>query len=90
MDQKYEIGQRVKVITIKGSDPAIDREINALAGKTGKIVRSYCITRDEMPDRIKSFVYPDFVYSYDIQLDDGEIVRGMPEAALEPENLTRR
>jgi hypothetical protein len=90
MDQKYEMGQRVKFVTISGSDPAIDRQINTLAGKSGTIVRSYCITRDEMPDRIKSFVYPDFVYSYDIQLEGGEIVRGIPEAALDPENPKRR
>jgi hypothetical protein len=88
--EKYEVGQRVKFVTIQGSDPAIDRQINALSGRTGTIVRSYCITRDEMPDRIKSFIYPDFVYSYDIQLEGGETVRGIPEVALEPDTLTRK
>jgi hypothetical protein len=89
MDQKYELGQRVKFITIKGSDPAIDRQINALAGRTGTIVKSYCVTRDEMPDLIKSFIYTD-IYSYDIRFDDGKIIRGIPEAALEADTSKRR
>jgi hypothetical protein len=85
MEQRYSVGQRVKFVLIEGSDPAIDRQINALAGKTGVIVKSYCVTRDEMPDLIKMFVYND-VYSCDVRLDDGEIVRGIPEAALEPDD----
>ena len=83
MEQKFTIGHRVKFITITGSDPAIDREINLLAGKTGTIVKSYCVTRDEMPDLTKMFVYQD-IFSYDIQLDNGgDIIRGIPEAALD-------
>ncbi len=51
--------------------------------KTGTVVKSYCIMRDEMPDLSKMFVYPD-VYSYDVRLGkDGDIVRGIPEIALE-------
>ncbi len=88
MEQKYTIGQRVRFVIIKGSDPAVDRQINALAGKTGTIVKSYCVSRDEMPDLIKMFVYTD-VYACDLRLDDGEIVRGVPEAALEPDNNLR-
>ncbi len=88
MDEKFTKGQRVKFITIKGSDPAIDREINALAGKTGTIIRSFCVSRDEMPDLTKMFVYPD-VFSYDIQVDGGDIIRGIPEAALAPEKARR-
>jgi hypothetical protein len=38
-----------------------------------------------MPYLSKMFVYPD-VYSYDVRLDeDGDIVRGIPEMALEPQ-----
>ena len=82
MDQKFTAGQRVKFVTITGSDPAIDRQINSLAGKTGTIVKSYCVTKGEMPDLIKMFVYND-VYSHDIKLDEGDIIRGIPEPALE-------
>ncbi len=82
MEQIFREGQHVKCVKIKGSDPTMDRQINALAGKTGTIIRSYCVTRDEMPDLIKSFVYTD-VYSYDIQLDSGDIERGIPQIALE-------
>jgi hypothetical protein len=82
MEQKYAAGQRVKFVAIAGSDPTMDRQINALAGQIGTIVKSYCVTRDEMPDLIKMFVYSD-VYSYDIRLDGGDIIRGIPEPALE-------
>lgn len=86
MDPKYTVGQRVKFIKIHGSDPAIDREINYMAGKTGVVVGYFCVSRDEMPDLTKMFVYPD-VFSYDIRLDgDGDIIRGIPEAALAPES----
>jgi hypothetical protein len=57
--------------------------LGALAGKKGVVEKYYCIGREEMPDRIKMFVYPDYVYSYDIRLDSGEILRGIPEIALE-------
>lgn len=51
--------------------------------KTGTVVKFYCITKDEMPDLSKMFVYLD-VYSYDIRLDkDGDMVRGIPEVGLE-------
>ena len=83
MEQLYREGQRVKFVKIKGSDPGMDRLINAQAGKTGTIVKSYCVSKDEMPDLIKSVVYID-VYSYDIRLDNGDIERGIPQPALKP------
>jgi hypothetical protein len=81
MEQWYKEGQRVKFVKIKGSDPTMDRLINALAGKTGTIIKSYCVSKDEMPDLIKSIVYTD-VYSYDVQVDGSEIERGIPQPAL--------
>jgi hypothetical protein len=88
MDQKFNAGQQVKIVIITGSDPAMDRQINVMAGKCGTIIRSYCVTKDEMPDLIKMFVYND-VYSYDIKLDDGDIIRGIPEPALEIVNMRK-
>ena len=84
-DPKYSIGQNIKIVTVHGHDPEVDRILGALAGKKGAVEKCYCIGREEMPDRIKMFVYPDYVYSYDIRLDDGSILRGIPEIALEPE-----
>jgi hypothetical protein len=81
MEQWYHEGQRVKFVKIKGSDPSMDRLINAPMGKTGTIIKSYCVSKDEMPDLIKSVVYID-VYSYDVQVDNGEIERGIPQPAL--------
>jgi hypothetical protein len=65
MDQKFNIGQKVKIVLISGSDPQTDSLLRKLVGMTGTVARSYCISRDEMPDRTKLFVYPDVVYSYD-------------------------
>lgn len=81
-DHKFKNGQRVKIIRMNGSDPEIDRLLGALEGKRGVVEGYFCIGQDEMPDRIKMFVYPDFVYSYNIRLDDGDILRGIPEAVL--------
>jgi hypothetical protein len=81
-DPRFKTGQHVKVIRMSGSDPEIDRLLGALEGKRGVVESYFCIGRDEMPDRIKMFVYPDFVYSYNIRLDDGDILRGIPEAVL--------
>jgi hypothetical protein len=83
IEQKFEVGQRVKVIAVAGHDPEVDRILGALVDKEGVVDKYYCIGRDEMPDRIKSFVYPDYVYSYDIRLDDGYVLRGIPEVALD-------
>jgi hypothetical protein len=82
-DPLFNIGQRVKTISISGCDPEMDQIIGGLAGQQGTVLKYYCIGREEMPDRIKMFAYPEAVYSYDIRLDDGEILRGMPEVALE-------
>jgi hypothetical protein len=82
-DPLYGIGQRVKTITLSGYDPERDRIIGGLAGQQGTVEKYYCIGRDEMPDRIKMFAYPETVYSYDIRLDDGDVLRGMPEVALD-------
>jgi len=84
MIAKYNEDQKVKIIDLVGTDGYADRQIRQHVDKTGTVVKSYCITRDEMPDLSKMFVYPD-VYSYDVRLDkDGDIVRGIPEIALEP------
>ncbi|MFA5308165.1 MAG: hypothetical protein WC370_01605 [Dehalococcoidales bacterium] len=82
-DPEYTAGQRVKIVPVYGHDPEVDRLLGVLADKKGVVARYYCIGRDEMPDRIKMFAYPDYVYSYDIRLDNGDILRGIPEIALE-------
>ena len=82
-DPLFSIGQRVKTVPVSGYDPEMDRLIGGLAGRQGTVEKYYCIGREEMPDRIKMFVYPEAVYSYDIRLDDGDILRGMPEVAIE-------
>jgi hypothetical protein len=84
MEPRYSEGQKVKIIDLVGTDGYADLQIRRHVNKTGTVVKSYCITRDEMPDLSKMFVYPD-VYSYAVRLDEDEnIVRGIPEIALEP------
>jgi hypothetical protein len=85
LDPKFSIGQRVRVVAVAGYDPEVDRILGAQVGKEGVVEKYYCIGREEMPDRIKMFVYPDYVFSYDIRLVDGSILRGIPEPALAPD-----
>jgi hypothetical protein len=82
-DPEFLIGQRVKIVPVSGHDPEVDRMLGALVGEIGVVEKYYCIGREEMPDRIKMFAYPEYVYSYDIRLEDGNILRGIPEVALE-------
>lgn len=80
---RFSEGQTIKILPLTGSDASADRRLAPYAGKTGRILSYWCLTRDEMPELSKSFVYPD-IYCYDIQLDeDGGTVRGVPEPALE-------
>lgn len=77
-------GQKVQITPLVGTDGYADLQIRQDVNETGTVVKFYCITKDEMPDLSKMFVYSD-VYSYDVRLDkDGDIVRGIPEMALEP------
>jgi len=78
----YTAGSRVKVLPLAGIDAAADRRLAPYVSLTGTVEKSWCLTRDEMPDLIKMVDYPD-VWCCDVRLDDGEIVRGVPEAALE-------
>jgi hypothetical protein len=89
-DPEFQIGQKIKMIPVSGHDPEVDRMLSALAGKKGVVEKYYCIGRDEMPDRIKMFAYPEYVYSYDIHLEDGDILRGIPEIALQDDTQTRK
>jgi hypothetical protein len=82
-EAKYTEGQKVKIVALVGTDAYADMQLRRHVNKTGTVVKSYCVTRDEMPDLSKMFVYPD-VYSYDVKLNvDGEVVRGIPEITLE-------
>jgi hypothetical protein len=90
MIAKYSEGQKVKILPLVGTDGRADRQVGRHVGQSGTVVRAYVITRDEMPDLSKMFVYPD-VYCYDVRLDrDGTILRGIPEIALEPSTTLRR
>lgn len=75
-------GDYVAVLPLSGIDAAADRRLAPWVGKTGTVEKSWCFTRDDMPDLVKMVVYPD-VWCCDVRLDDGEIVRGIPEVALD-------
>ena len=84
MNPKYSEGQKVRILALTDSNGQSDMQIQQYINKIGTVVKSYCVTKDEMPDLSKMFVYPD-VYCYDIRLDgDGAILRAIPEVALEP------
>lgn len=87
--QEFSEGQLVKILPLTGSDAGADRRLAPYVGKTGVVVSVWCRTRDEMPELSKSFVYPD-VWCCDVCLDEnGDIIRGIPDAALEPSRKRR-
>ncbi|OGO24482.1 MAG: hypothetical protein A2144_01855 [Chloroflexi bacterium RBG_16_50_9] len=80
----YSVGQKVKIVPLVDSNGRADPQIQRYVNSIGTVVKSYCVTRDEMPDLSKMFIYPD-VYCCDVRLDEsGTILPGIPEAALEP------
>ncbi|MCJ7605969.1 MAG: hypothetical protein MUO19_08070 [Dehalococcoidales bacterium] len=80
----------MKILPLTGSDASADRRLTPYVGKTGTVVGVWCLTKDEMPELSKSFVYPD-VWCCDVRLDeDGTVVRGIPEVALEPYRPRRK
>ncbi len=85
MDPKYSIGQKVKIITLIDGYGRIDPRVTDWVGQTGEIINLYYISGSEIWE--KTLRMAD-VYSYDVQLDDGDIVRGIPEIGLEPVKLT--
>ena len=83
MNARYNEGQRVKLVLLIGSDGRPEPELQRYVNATGTVVRVYPMTRDEFPDLSKMFVYED-TYCYHVRLDgSGQVLAGVPEAALE-------
>jgi hypothetical protein len=81
-------GQQVKIITLIDGFGRPDPRVEDWVGKTGVVVKAYCVSPDEVWEKTLKF---EDVYCYDIRLDgDGEIARGIPEVGLEPVILPRR
>ena len=79
----FSTGRQVAISRLYGPDAWVDRELQLYEGQTGTVIKVWCRTRDEMPELSKSFEYPD-VWCYDIRMEDGTVVPGIPEAALSP------
>ena len=82
MMANYTEGQKVRIVALIDSHGRPDPQIQKHVNRIGTVIKSYCVTKDEMPELSKMFVYPD-VYCCDVRLDDGSILPGIPEAALE-------
>ena len=85
MTAKYVEGQKVRIVALIDGfgrpDPLIQQYVN----KTGTVVKSYCISKDEIWEKMLKL---DNVDCYDVRLDnDGIILPGIPEIALEPYSL---
>ena len=77
MELRFDIGQRVKIVTLIDGYGRPDPRVTEWVGKTGEVVNYYYISGNEIWE--KTLKIKD-VYSYDISLDDGgDIVRGIPE-----------
>jgi hypothetical protein len=82
MMAKYSEGQRVKILKLIDGFGRPDPRLEQYIDKTGTIVKSYCISPDEIWEKM---LIVNIVYCYDVRLEgDGTIVRGIPEVALEP------
>ena len=75
----FSPGQPVTINRLYGPDAWVEKELQSCFGRTGTILRVWCRTREEMPELSKMFTYPD-VWCYDVRLEDGTVVPGIPEA----------
>ena len=81
LDPRYIIGQRVKIITLIDGFGRPDSRVEDWVGKTGEVVKSYYVSGDEVWEKTLKF---EDTYCYDIRLDgNGDVIRGIPERALE-------
>jgi hypothetical protein len=84
MIARFVEGQKVRIGTLVDSQGRLDQQVQRHVREVGTVVKVYCVTRDELPDLSKMFVYPD-VYCCDVRLDEDDVVlTGIPEIALEP------
>jgi hypothetical protein len=82
MNPLYTPGQKVKIMTLIDGFGRPDPRVKEWVGKTGEVVKSYYVSGDEVWEKTLKLLD---TYCYDIRLDrNGEIVRGIPEVALEP------
>ncbi len=87
MNPRYSGGQKVKIITLIDGFGRPDPRVKEWVGKTGEVVKSYYVSGDEVWEKTLKFLD---TYCYDIRLDgSAEIVRGIPEVALEPRPYNR-
>lgn len=81
MDPRFAEGQRVRIITLIDGFGRKDPRVKEFVGKTGTIVKSYYVSRDEVWEKTLKLID---AYCYDIRLDgDGDIAMGIPEVGLE-------
>jgi hypothetical protein len=78
---KYSLGQKVRIIPLIDGFGRPDPRVKEWVGKTGEVVKSYYVSGDEVWEKTLKF---ENTYCYDIRLDGGDTVRGIPEVALEP------
>jgi len=84
MTARYVEGQQARIVSLIDSHGKPDPQIKQYVNEIGTVVKSYCVTRDEISGVEKMFDTRD-VYCYDIWLDKYDIVlKGIPEVALEP------
>jgi len=79
---RYAEGQKVKIVMLIDGFGRPDPRLQPYIDKTGVAVKFYYISEDEMWEKTLKL---EGVYCYDVRLDgDGNVVRGIPEVALEP------
>ena len=90
MTARYAEGKKVRIVTLIDSLGRPDPQIKQYVDATGTVIKSYCVTRDEILGVEKMFTADD-VYCHDIRLDKYDIVlKGIPEVALAPHLSIKR
>ena len=87
MDARFVEGQKVRIINLIDGFGRPDPRVEGWVGKTGEVIKYYYVSGDEVWEKTLKL---EDTFCYDVRLDgDENIVRGIPEVALESYILRR-
>ncbi len=81
LNARFDIGQKVRIVTLIDGFGRPDPRIKEWVGKRGEVVKSYYVSGDEVWEKTLKL---EDTYCYDIRLDGGrDVARGIPEVSIE-------
>ena len=83
MKAKYQCGQKVKLIAFEDANGRTDFIIEKYVNKGGTVIDAYYVSIYELPGVEYKFSIGD-IYCYNVLMhENGELLEGIPETALE-------